>query len=156
MNRRLRYILTTAACGAGLATAALGAAYASDSGYVQTDLISNDTSKHPAAHQDKSLLNPWGIAFFPGGPFWINDNNAGLSALYNGDGAGVNKTDPALAVTIPPPTGGTPRPHRPELSGMARPLLTSMMASLRPSSLTLKTALYLRGTAPIRSPAPQN
>jgi len=52
------------------------------------------------------LLNPWGIAFFPGSPFWINDNGSGVSALYNGDGTGVSGV-PALAVTIPPPRGGT-------------------------------------------------
>jgi uncharacterized protein (TIGR03118 family) len=71
-------------------------------------LISNNTSEFPAAHQDTSLLNPWGITFFPGGPFWINDNNFGISALYNGDGTGVGGKDPAPFVTVPPPKGGTP------------------------------------------------
>ena len=108
MKRPLRNILTTAALAAGLVAAPPGGAYASDSGYVQKNLISNDTSKFPAAHQDKTLLNPWGIAFFPGGPFWINDNNFGVSALYKGDGTGAGGSDPALAVTVPPPKGGTP------------------------------------------------
>jgi len=107
MKQPLKKILTTAACAAGLATAPLGGAYASGPGYVQNNLISNDTSKHPAAHEDRTLLNPWGIAFFPGGPFWINDNNFGVSALYNGDGTGAGGADPAPAVTIPPPKGGT-------------------------------------------------
>jgi uncharacterized protein (TIGR03118 family) len=104
LKRRRRNILTTAALAAGLAAATSGGAYAS--GYVQENLISNNTNLFPAKHEDKTLLNPWGIAFFPGGPFWINDNNAGLSALYNGDGTGAGDTDPALAVTIPPPEGG--------------------------------------------------
>jgi uncharacterized protein (TIGR03118 family) len=108
MKRYFRRIVAAAACAAGLATVPLGGAYASDSGYLQTNLISNDTTKHPAANEDKTLLNPWGIIFPTGGPFWINDNNAGLSALYNGDGTGIGGTDPALAVTIPPPNGGTP------------------------------------------------
>src|SRR5215471_7043655 len=105
MRRPLRNILTTAALAAGLAAAPRGGAYASGLGYVQKNLISN-TSAIPAVHHDSTLLNPWGIAFFPGSPFWINDNGSGVSALYNGDGTGVGGV-PALAVTIPPPRGGT-------------------------------------------------
>jgi uncharacterized protein (TIGR03118 family) len=119
MKRSLRKTLVTAACAAGMAAAPLGGAFASlpmgpmpgpfvSSGYVQTNLISNDTSKIPAAHEDETLLNPWGIAFFPGSPFWINDNNAGLSALYKGDGTVAFGPGPsAPAVTIPPPRGST-------------------------------------------------
>jgi uncharacterized protein (TIGR03118 family) len=111
MNHSLRKILTIAACAAGLAAAPLGGAYATDSRYVVAPLISNNTSIHPAAHEDSTLLNPWGVAFFPGGPFWINDNGSGISALYNGDGSGFGGADPALAVTIPTPNGtGTSAP----------------------------------------------
>jgi uncharacterized protein (TIGR03118 family) len=104
LKRPLRKILATAALAAGIAAAPAGGTLAS--GYVQENLISNNTSLFPADHEDKTLLNPWGITFFPGGPFWINDNNAGLSALYNGDGTGEGNADPAPAVTIPPPKGG--------------------------------------------------
>jgi uncharacterized protein (TIGR03118 family) len=101
MKQSLRTILVTAAW-AGLAAAPLGAASTSSS-YVQRNLISN-TSAISAAHHDPTLLNPWGIASFPGAPFWINDNNAGLSALYNGDGTVAFGPGPeAPAVTIPPP-----------------------------------------------------
>jgi len=68
--------------------------------YVQTNLVSNGTI--PARTTDTDLRNAWGIAFFPGGPFWIADNATGLSTLY--DGAG---TKSALTVTIPPPPQGT-------------------------------------------------
>jgi uncharacterized protein (TIGR03118 family) len=86
---------------------AIGAMGMNSHGYVQRDLVSDDTSKIPADHQDTTLLNPWGVAFLPGGPFWINDNGSGISALYQGDGAGVSGADPASAVTIPmsAPTG---------------------------------------------------
>ena len=77
-------------------------------GYIQHNLVSDDTTKIPADHQDTTLLNAWGIAFFPGGPFWINDNGSGISALYQGDGTGFAGADPALAVTVPTPKGGTP------------------------------------------------
>jgi uncharacterized protein (TIGR03118 family) len=81
--------------------------YARAAGYVQSNLVSDIPGL--ANLTDPTLLNPWGIAFFPGAsPFWVNDNNAGLSALYLGQGAPF----PGLpAVTIPAPTsptGGTP------------------------------------------------
>ncbi len=74
--------------------------------YVQTNLISDIPGL--AAVTDPTLLNPWGIAFFPGGsPFWINENNAGFSALYFADAVPF----PLPRVIIPAPTsptGGTP------------------------------------------------
>jgi uncharacterized protein (TIGR03118 family) len=111
LKRSLRGILATAALAAGLGTAPLGGAYASGSGYMQNNLISNNTATIPAAHEDPTLLNPWGIAFFPGGPFWINDNGSGLSALYQGNGKGFLGMNPAPSVTIPTPSStGTSAP----------------------------------------------
>ncbi len=77
------------------------------SGYTQTNLISDIPGL--AEVTDPNLLNPWGLAFFPGlSPFWINENNAGFSALYFADAVPF----PGLPlVTIPAPaapTGGTP------------------------------------------------
>jgi uncharacterized protein (TIGR03118 family) len=89
-----------------LAAGALPARAAANK-YVQTDLVSDIPGL--AAVTDPNLLNPWGIAFFPGqSPFWINGNNAGLSFLYDGMGVPF----PGLASVIIPaptsPTGGTP------------------------------------------------
>src|SRR5216684_283489 len=69
-------------------------------GYLQHNLVSDKgAATNPVAdHIDPNLLNPWGVAFFPGGPFWISDNGAGKSTLYDGMG---NKI--ALTVTIPLP-----------------------------------------------------
>jgi uncharacterized protein (TIGR03118 family) len=78
--------------------------------YTQTNLTSNLPNQ--AANQDPNLQNAWGVAFlpstvFPGGsPFWLSDNNSGLSTLYDAAGALV-----APPVNIPSPTsmtGGTP------------------------------------------------
>jgi uncharacterized protein (TIGR03118 family) len=73
--------------------------------YVQTNLVSNipGLAKVP----DRNLQNAWGIAFAPGGPFWVNDNNAGLSTLYLGDGTIVDfpGTTQPFAVVIPGPRG---------------------------------------------------
>jgi uncharacterized protein (TIGR03118 family) len=111
MKRSLKGIVATAALAASLGTAPLGEAYASGSGYMQNNLISNNTATIPAAHEDPTLLNPRGIAFFPGGPFWINDNGSGISALYQGNGKGFLGMNPAPSVTIPTPSGtGTSAP----------------------------------------------
>jgi uncharacterized protein (TIGR03118 family) len=69
---------------------------------LQTNLVSD----LPGVAQllDPNLVNPWGITESGSGPFWISDNNAGLSTLYNVPGA---KNTPAsinpLVVSIPTP-----------------------------------------------------
>ena len=67
---------------------------------VQTNLVSDGAV--PAATIDPNLVNPWGLTHSPTSPFWISDNGAGVSTLYNGAGTKV-----PLTVTIPPPTGST-------------------------------------------------
>src|SRR4029077_19403054 len=69
-----------------------------DFAYKQTNLVSDGAV--PARTTDPNLKNPWGIAQIPGAPFWIADNNAGVSTLYDGLGDIV-----PLTVTIPPPKG---------------------------------------------------
>src|SRR3954466_8402334 len=64
--------------------------------------------------QDPKLVNPWGISESGTSPFWISDNNAGVSTLYNAPGA--NNTPVSinpLVVSIPTPgaplgASGTP------------------------------------------------
>ncbi len=63
-------------------------------GYKQTNLVANTAGI--AAHTDPQLSNPWGIALFPGQPFWIANNNGGTSTLYDASG---NKN--SLVVQIP-------------------------------------------------------
>jgi uncharacterized protein (TIGR03118 family) len=73
---------------------------------LQTNLVSDLPGV--AQVMDKNLVNPWGISESPTSPFWIADNNAGLSTLYKSDG-----TPQALVVSIPAPgaplgSDGTP------------------------------------------------
>ena len=56
---------------------------------------------------DPNLVNPWGIAFSPAGPFWISDNHSGVATVYDAQGRSLPAGDP-LVVTIPPPAGGMP------------------------------------------------
>jgi len=66
--------------------------------YVVTNLDSNGTN---AIHKnDADLINAWGVAYFPGAPFWVSDEGTGKSTLY--DGAGNKQS---LVVTIPPASG---------------------------------------------------
>ncbi len=69
--------------------------------YLQHNLVSDLPGL--ADHTDTNLLNPWGISFSATSPFWISDNHAGVSTLYNSSG-----TPLSLVVSIPPPAGGTP------------------------------------------------
>jgi uncharacterized protein (TIGR03118 family) len=68
-----------------------------------TNLVSDGAVK--AVTTDPNLVNPWGIATSSGSPFWINDNGAGVSTLYNTAGSKLG-----LTVTIPVPSGGTSAP----------------------------------------------
>jgi uncharacterized protein (TIGR03118 family) len=70
--------------------------------YTQTNLVTSMKTK--AKVHDKNLLNPWGLVQGPT-PFWISDNNAGVSTLYDGAGkiVDVMKKVP-FVVTVPPPT----------------------------------------------------
>jgi uncharacterized protein (TIGR03118 family) len=84
---------------------------AGSTGYVQTNLVTDNQSITPARNTDPNLINPWGISFSNTSPFWVSDQGGSpgpstqKSTLYNG--AGVPQ---ALVVTVPPsgnfgPTG---------------------------------------------------
>jgi uncharacterized protein (TIGR03118 family) len=62
--------------------------------YTQTNLVA-DVKGH-AIHTDPVLVNAWGLAFFPHGPFWVANAGTGMSTVYGPNG----KLLPT-AVTIP-------------------------------------------------------
>jgi uncharacterized protein (TIGR03118 family) len=69
--------------------------------YAATALVKNTGTK-----PDKDLVNPWGLAYGPGGPFWLSDEGTGLSTLYDGKG-----DKQSTVVTIPTASGkGTGSP----------------------------------------------
>ena len=76
------------------------------SSYSQTNLV---TSGKPLKGKvrDKNLLNAWGLVQGPT-PFWVSDNNAGVSTLYDGNGKIVDVAKKKqFVVTIPPPGSST-------------------------------------------------
>jgi uncharacterized protein (TIGR03118 family) len=68
--------------------------------YTQTNLVTDAATTATALNIDPNLKNPWGITRSTTSPFWVGDNNAGISTLYNGAG-----TPQALVVKIPGPNG---------------------------------------------------
>jgi uncharacterized protein (TIGR03118 family) len=106
LNRRL---VTLSVClGLLIALPIHARAKSKGSGYAQTNLISDIPGL--AEVTDPNLLNPWGLAFFPGlSPFWINENNAGFSALYFADAVPFPAL-PSVIIPAPPPSTapGTP------------------------------------------------
>jgi uncharacterized protein (TIGR03118 family) len=63
--------------------------------YTQTNLVSSTPGVAPVT--DPQLVNPWGLTRGSGSPWWVSDNGAGVSTLYDGTGA-----KQGLVVTIPP------------------------------------------------------
>jgi hypothetical protein len=86
-----------------MALAAAPAAFAAPIDFFQTNLVSDGAVS--ALTTDPQLVNPWGISFGATSPFWISDNGAGVTTLYNGSGV-----KQGLVVTIPKPGGGTSAP----------------------------------------------
>jgi uncharacterized protein (TIGR03118 family) len=88
------------------ALAALFASTVKAQAYQQTNLVSDIqglAQNPPSGDPDPQLLNPWGLVASTTSPWWISDNNAGVSTLYNGQGV-----KQSLVVNIPSPVSGTP------------------------------------------------
>ena len=83
-----------------LSTLAIGQAYQ------QTNLVSDVqglAANPPSGQADTQLVNPWGLTSSSTSPWWIADNGAGVSTLYNGQGE-----KQSLVVNLPSPVSGTP------------------------------------------------
>src|SRR5262249_28106524 len=79
---------------------------ASGHGFQQVNLVADVGGT--AQHTDPTLLNPWGLAFEPGQPFFMADNVRGTAKVF--DPSGVPAIP--LVVGIPLPSGSAP-PSRP-------------------------------------------
>jgi uncharacterized protein (TIGR03118 family) len=92
--------LCTLTIAAVVALRSLGMAQA----YQQTNLVSDIqglAQNPPNGQPDTQLMNPWGLISSPTSPWWVADNNAGVSTLYNGQGV-----KQGLVVNIPSPVSG--------------------------------------------------
>src|SRR5262245_39733143 len=73
------------------------------SGFSQINLASDIAGLAPVT--DSNLVNPWGIAFSPTGPFWFANEGSGTSNLLDGRGNAV-----PLVVSVPSASGDTGTP----------------------------------------------
>jgi uncharacterized protein (TIGR03118 family) len=69
--------------------------------YSATYLTTNVSGKAPFT--DPLLQNAWGIAYAPGGAFWVSDEADGWSTLYSATGQ-----PQSLQVIVPPASGSGP------------------------------------------------
>ena len=76
-----------------------------ETSFAQTNLVS-DGFVVPAVTIDPNLINPWGLTHSATSPFWVSDNGAGVTTVYNGDGTLV-KVGGFPAITIATPQGQT-------------------------------------------------
>ena len=94
---RLKNALKASAIAGGLALVSLPA-HAAPTFFIQSNLVTSNQAIAPAANLDTSLINPWGISHSATSPFWVSDNGAGVSTLYNSTGV-----KQGLVVSIPSP-----------------------------------------------------
>jgi len=73
---------------------------AASGSYLKTNIVSD--VKGTARVTDPKLINPWGIVAGSGTPFWIADNGAGVSTIYNGTGAPFAGAPTSVAIPAPP------------------------------------------------------
>jgi uncharacterized protein (TIGR03118 family) len=73
--------------------------------FFQTNLVSDLSGL--AQFTDAHLKNPWGLAYSPTGPFWVSDNNVGVSTIYDGQG---HLQSPIVTIPLPAGRSGTARP----------------------------------------------
>jgi uncharacterized protein (TIGR03118 family) len=71
--------------------------------YTQTNLVSDQTGV--AAVTDPHLVNPWGLTRSATSPWWVADNNSGVSTLYNGATGAPIEINGTGTVIIPGPKG---------------------------------------------------
>ena len=87
------------ACGSSTDTVP---ASAGASGFQEHLLVADTSGIAPTT--DPELVNAWGLARSPTGPWWVADNHAGVSTVYDSSGAPFPAGN-ALVVTVPPPNG---------------------------------------------------
>jgi uncharacterized protein (TIGR03118 family) len=102
---RMRALLVAAALATAVLVAAAGAAArsAAPNSFAVTNLVSDQDGM--AAHTDTHLVNAWGLAASATSPWWVADNGADVSTLYDATGTPFPAASP-LVVGVPgAPTG---------------------------------------------------
>ena len=69
--------------------------------FTATNLVSDDAGLHPASITDAGLVNAWGLAYSPTGPFWASSNGTGQAQVYRVNPSTQATTKVGLTVAIP-------------------------------------------------------
>src|SRR5205807_10406305 len=85
MTKRLLFRLLVVCATVLAGAAAAGSATRHDNSYTVHPLVSNGGV--PAPMTDPHLVNAWGLTAGPTTPWWVSDNGAHLSTLYNAGGS---------------------------------------------------------------------
>jgi uncharacterized protein (TIGR03118 family) len=72
--------------------------------FLQTNLISDGFVA--AEKTDANLINPWGVSFSPTSPFWISENNSGVTSIDSLNSGGTLTVNAIPPITIAPPAPG--------------------------------------------------
>ncbi len=83
---------------------------------------------------DPNLVNPWGMAFSPTGPFWFANNGSGVSDVLDGRAQPI-----ALQATVPSPGSALGSPTGTVFNG-GRGFLVSENGRSAPSRFLFATA----------------
>lgn len=86
--------------------------YAFTNAYTKTNLVSDTPGI--AKTLDPKLVNPWGLARSPNGPWLVANNNSGSATSYNGKGVMA-----APAISVPAPDGSQGAPTGEIFNGIA-------------------------------------
>jgi len=115
--------------------------------YQRTNLTVDRTSISFKATLDPNLVNAWGLSRATGSPFWISDNNAGVSTLYRVPGANnapVSINQPLAVVNIPSP--GDPLGHKGTPTGAVFNLKGGSGGAFQISNGVTSAAAHFRGS----------
>lgn len=123
--------------------------------YVQENLVSdlaNPTGGAPKI-TDSNLVNSWGVAYTPTGPFWVANQGTATATIYNVDGTTGAVSKSPLVVHIPGSLKGSP-PLPPGPTGQVfNPTQSFTVSSGGSSGAALFLFSALNGTISGWSPA---
>ena len=101
------------------------------SGFQQANLVADTAGS--ASHTDPGMLNPWGMAFAPGQPFWIAENNLGRARVFDPSGA------PGVPVGIAIPTASQANPASAPTGVLFNPIGEDFMVGGTPAQFLFAT-----------------
>jgi hypothetical protein len=128
------------------ATLLAGSINASAQNYVQTNLVSDIPGQAPT--NDHLLVNAWGIARSATSPWWVADNETGVSTIYNGAGVPAQNPPGTQFVVNMPPSATSKRSIESGRVSCSTAVRLSVEAG---SSLPLKTERSRDGIRPSTS-----